>query len=206
MPRSLPLPLRRALCRRWQRGQGARDIADALGLAPRTVRRLLRRLRRGGPDALAPRYAVPRPPRDEAPLRRAALDLRRRHPTWGAPLIRVLLGHDFPRRPLPAARTLQRWFRRAGLAPAPRGRRRPASPRRAQVPHQVWQRDAAEQVRLGSGQRVSWLRVVDEFTGAVLAARVFSPGELGPRAGAVGAGGSAAGLPPLGKTCGLPRR
>ena len=53
----------------------------------------------------------------------AALALRREHPIWGAGLIRVMLRRQLPQDAPPAERTLQRWFVRAGLAPAPAGRR-----------------------------------------------------------------------------------
>ena len=56
MPRPLPVPLRQAIWRRYQDGQDGPTIAEALGLAPRTVRNLLDRFRRGGPDALYPSY------------------------------------------------------------------------------------------------------------------------------------------------------
>ena len=208
MPRPIPTPLRRALYRRWRRGQAARTIAEALGLALRTVRRLLRRCDPGEPESVLPAYARrgPQPARADTPLRSAALQLRRQHPTWGAPLIRVLLGHDFPATALPTARTLQRWFHDHGLGPAPKGRRPQPNPDRAAHPHDVWQMDAAEQVRLGNGRRVSWLRIVDEHTGAVLATRVFPPRPLGQGRRPRRAGGRAADLPALGASPGLPRR
>src|SRR5262249_59988787 len=45
MPRPIAAALRRALRRRWQQGQDATTIAAELGLAARTVRRFLSRLR-----------------------------------------------------------------------------------------------------------------------------------------------------------------
>src|SRR5205085_8844684 len=138
MPRPIPVPLRHAVARYAADGYDARTIADLLGLAPRTVRRFLQRLRRGGPAALTPAYP-PSPPTAATPLAQAALEMRRQHPTWGAPLIRVLLAHDFPPDTLPGTRTLQRWFRDHGLAPAPKGRRPPADYHRATRPHAVWQ-------------------------------------------------------------------
>ena len=75
--------------------------------------------------------ATPKPP--EA-LVQAALDLRRAHPSWGAGLIRVILRRQFPHQSLPVVRTLQRWWERAGLAPAPAGRRPAAESRRAAAP------------------------------------------------------------------------
>jgi hypothetical protein len=44
MPLPLPVPVRQAVWRRSQDGQDGPNIAAALGLAPRTVRHLLRRL------------------------------------------------------------------------------------------------------------------------------------------------------------------
>jgi hypothetical protein len=76
----------------------------------------------------------------------------------------------------PDVRTLQRWFAQAGLGPARPGRQ-PAAVRRwrATRPHETWQVDAAEDIALADGARVSWLRIADEFTGAVLETVIFPP-------------------------------
>ena len=71
---------------------------------------------------------------------------------------------------------MQRWFHQAGLGPAPKGRRPALNPPRARQPHDVWQVDAKERILLQSGQRVSWLRIVDECSGAVLWTVVCPPG------------------------------
>lgn len=176
MARPLPLPVRQSVFHRWQAGDSVAAIASDLHLAPRTVQRLARRFRQRGQRAVYPDYRPRRPRRQTwAAARRAALALRREHPHWGAPLIRVLLRHRFADADLPCPRTLQRWLRHAGLGPAPKGRRPVlASYHRADHPHAVWQMDAAEQLPLASGQRVSWLRLVDEHTGAVLQTTVFA--------------------------------
>ena len=106
-----------------------------------------------------------------------AVAMRKLHPTWGGGLIRVLLqeqGHDG----CASERTLQRWFQCSTLAPAPPGRRPDSDDRRAHHPHEVWQMDAVDQLRLASGQQVSWLRLVDECSGAVLQTVVFPPALL----------------------------
>src|SRR5438105_3901902 len=118
MARAVAVPLRLVLLRRWQRGQAVAEIADALALAPRTVRHLLRRFRDGHRlETLSPAY-------DRCGWQRSwhnpelfqhALELRRQHPSWGAGLIRVLLRERWPKQLLPSTRTLQRWFERAGL-------------------------------------------------------------------------------------------
>ena len=41
MPHPIPVPMRQAMFRLWQRGYGTRQIAESLGLPCSTVRRLL---------------------------------------------------------------------------------------------------------------------------------------------------------------------
>ena len=64
--------------------------------------------------------------------------------------------------------------RRVGTRP-PAGRRAAASTSRAEKPHQTWQIDASEHIRLADGAEVCWLRILDEATGAVLRTDVFPP-------------------------------
>jgi hypothetical protein len=108
MPRSIPVPVRQAIWRRYQDGQDGPTIAQALGLPTRTVRHLLSRFRRGEPDSLSPSYdrcgaATPKPAES---LVQTALGLRRQHPTWGAGLIHVMLRRQLPDSSLPSVRTL----------------------------------------------------------------------------------------------------
>lgn len=105
-------------------------------------------------------------------LLQRALDYRREHPDWGAPLIRVMLSRLNRWVCVPSTRTLQRWLENAALAPAPPGRKAPYRPR-SSVPHERWQSDAADQLRLGNGQLASWLRLIDECSGAILKTIVF---------------------------------
>lgn len=180
MPRAVPVPLRELVLQRCQSGQDPTRVALDLGLKPDTVRHLVRRLRVEGPEALVPRYGrcgATQPTADPV-LIAAALDLRRQHPHWGAGFLRVRLRPMFPDRALPCERTLQRHLAKAGLNPAPPGRRDGPRPRRATRPHDVWQLDAADQMSLASGEQVSWVRTVDEASGAVLATEVFPPAVL----------------------------
>src|SRR5262249_20835079 len=92
-----------------------------------------------------------------------------------------------------------RWFQRTRLPTAPPGRRPTTALERACFPHETWQTDAADQVRLQSGQGVCWLRCVDECSGAFLRTVVFPPTLLGPRGGrrrAAGGGADVCGLGP----------
>ena len=181
MPHPIPLPVRQVIVQRAEQGQSAGLIARSLGLVSRSVRQLLQRLRIQGNNSLLTSYpgrAYPHPPQFRA-LVEEALKLRREHPTWGAGLVRVWLRRYYPAASIPAERTLQRWFRRAGLIPAPSGRRSgPSSYHRASEPHEVWQMDAADQVALRNRKLVCWLRIADECSGAVLETAVFPLGLL----------------------------
>lgn len=199
MAAPIPLPVRQRLWQLAQQGLATDQLAARLHLSLRTVQHLLRRFRRA-PAALAPAYqAGPgRPVWAGTGLREQACALRQQHPRWGAGYIRVRLRDAYPDRPLPSERTLRRWFEPLHLPAARAGPLPQAEARRAVVPHAVWQMDAADQLRLGNGQGVCWLRLVDEASGAFLQTVVSPPGLLGPRARELGTGPTAAGLQSLG--------
>src|SRR5262249_1946117 len=208
MPRALSLPQRQL---RWERaalGHPADAVAADLGLCPSTVRKLSARFRARGRAGFLPAYhrCGQRQATADPELLAAALDMRRQHAGWGAGLLRVLLAEQYPARTVPCARTLQRYLARAGLAPAPHGRRPAARYQRATRPHQVWQIDAAERLHLGDGSQACWLRLVDECSGAFLQTTVFPPGRLERGAAAADASRLAAGLPQLGPAGALARR
>lgn len=184
MPVPLPFALRQRVVRAWQGGDSPGQIARRLHLAVRSVRRLCQAFRRHGPAALTPAYPSRARPAARQPALQQALLLHQEHPTWGAPYLRIRLGQLHPElADVPSARTLQRYFARYRQPPAPPGRRPAAAAPRADRPHAVWQMDAVEQLRLAGGQQVSWLRWVDEFTGAVLGTVVFPPRHLRTGAG-----------------------
>jgi len=175
MPQPLPLPIRQAMFRLWQQGRDATQIAASLDVSCASVYRMLERFRRDGASGIPPQY---RYLADDAALPDAiqsAVDLRREHPTWGAEFIRMQLLQRDAKRPVPSGRTLQRWFARAGLMPPPAGRRSKAMVARATTPHDVWQMDAKEHIKLKHGEEASWLRIIDECSGAVLHTTVFPP-------------------------------
>ena len=179
MPRPLPVPVRQALFRLWQQGVEASQIAAALGIPCSTVYRMLQRFRHEGAAAIPPGYHYRADELTPPEVIRDALDLRREHPTWGAEVILWKLREADPQRNVPTARTLQRWFVRADLTPAPAGRRPKVNLARATTPHDTWQIDAKEHIKLKHNKEASWLRIIDECSGAVLHTTVFPPGSLG---------------------------
>ncbi len=175
MPRATPLIVRRAIWTAAQQGEDTASLAARFGTPQRTVRRLIRSFHDAQDQVVAPAYrpgsAAPAWPVSAVDL---AHQLRAAHPTWGAGMLLVQLRRKFPDTSLPCIRTLQRWMGEAGLAPALPGRRREPR-RRAEAVHEVWEVDAADQLALATGQLVSWLRLVDEYSGAVLQTVVFPP-------------------------------
>ncbi len=164
----------------------------------RTVRQLLRHFGEQL-ERLEPAYQPgPGQPADRHPLYAQALALRQQHPSWGAGYIRVRLAGAADAAVLPSERTLQRWFRQQHQPPAAPGRRPSTPTSRATAPHDTWQMDAVEQLRLGSGQGVCWLRLVDEYSGAFLGTTVFPPLPVGPCPADRGAAAAADGVHPLG--------
>jgi len=198
MPRAIPLIQREEIVRRHQAGEKLPAIALALGLSRWTVRQVWRRHQRLGPAGLpASRPGRARATRFSRRVKRGTVFLKRYHPRWGAGLIRVLVSLHWPQERLPTVRSLQRWFRQAGLP----GRARRAAPVPrvwSSVPHGRWQMDAKERVGLAAGQQVSWVGVTDECSGAWLGATVFPPSLLCGAAALSRSGGPAELVWPLG--------
>lgn len=176
MPRPLPLPLRQRVAQLLRQGLTPDDIAPQLHISPRSVRRLRRRLRQRPADlALQPDYhqGGRRRSADSERLRQRAAELRREHPTWGAGRIRSRMLRE-GLKGVPGRRVLARWLKELGLAQLPTVAGKPSSDQgRACEPHHTWQVDAKEGIRLANGRRVCWLRLADEFSGAVLLTVVF---------------------------------
>jgi transposase len=187
MPAAWPVPLREQMVQLHEQGHRLVDIAPQLGVPYSTLCSWWRRYCREGEAGLKPRYprCGPHGPHDPA-VQQAALALRQAHPSWGAGRIRVELVGQFPDRPLPQVRAIQRWFRAAGLQPV-RAQRPPVDRHRGKQGHQVWEVDAKEQLRLADGSGSSVLSAVDEASGALLEATPFSPVSLGSGAAPPGA-------------------
>ncbi len=195
MPCPLPFPLREQIVQRHQRGETLIAIAHDLNVPYRTACQWWRRYHKEGDAGLQTHYdqCGPKGPKTAPAIHAAALALKQEHPTWGAGLIRVQLLSQFPKEPVPKIRAIQRWFRAAGLTPQ-RVKRPRSEPQRAAEPHDVWQMDAKEQMRLLDGSGASVLTVTDEASGAVLGLKSFPPVLLGPSRGVDGATDAAVAL------------
>ena len=190
MPAAVPVPIRQAMFRRRERGATVAELSQAFGVAPRTVRNLLRRWRGRGEGGIAPDYRRPPdpPPTPDHPAFGPALLLRQQHPRWGGPDPRLpgqAGGRPAARRPhapalVPPGRPRPGPAGAAARPPRPGGPPPPTRSGRSTPPRRS---------HLGDGGRACWLRVADEFTGAVLHTAVFPPRalECGARRGHPGA-------------------
>lgn len=171
---AIPFATRQQLVVLRDQGKSYRQISQELGVSYDAIRRIGKRQNQLGEEGLLPHYnqCGTNGIRLSAFYYRVSLWLKRAHPLWGAPYIRLQLDARYAMGRLPSIRTLQLWFKAAGLTkPRPQLLNTPKV--WAQYPHQVWQVDAKEQQRTLDGSRVCWLTIVDEKSGAVLAAPVF---------------------------------
>lgn len=172
MPKPIPVAVRQQIVERHQMGERLAQISPELEVPYESARNVWRVYRQEG--RIAPNYAAcGRQVQASRWVYRAALFLKRRHPTWGAPLIRQIIGDQWSTEALPHAGSLQRWFRQAGLNPPQAAVVGEARRGRGRAAHPVWEMDSREGMILSNGEKVSWLVVSDEASGAVLSGEVF---------------------------------
>lgn len=171
---AIPFGTRQQLVELRTQGKSYRQISQELGLSYDAVRRICKRQQRLGEVGLLPDYKQCgiQGIRLSTFYHRVSLWLKRLHPMWGAPYIRLQLDARYTMGRLPSIRTLQLWFKMANLTKPPR-QLLISHKQWAEYPHQIWQVDAKEHQRTLDGTKVCWLTVVDEKSGAVLAAPVF---------------------------------
>lgn len=175
MPKPIPVAIRRQIVERHQSGETLKTISKALEMPYESVRTVWRLYRSEG--RINPNYGVcgQRGARCSQRVYRAALFLKRLHPTWGATLIREVILDKWCDEKVPHARSLQRWFRQVGIQT--KRMKRPYEKRtgRGKAPHNVWEMDSREAIRLATQESVSWLMISDEASGAILDCTVFPP-------------------------------
>ena len=191
MPKPIAVAIRQQIVERHQQGQSLAQIAADLAMPYPSVRNVWALYRREG--RIAPNYqACGRAGvRASKRIHRAALWLKRGHPSWGAPVIRLLLQQKWPQEAVPHERTLQRWFRAAGVQPARQTGRQPRQMARGAQPHEVWEMDSKEGLVLSTGEAVSWVVISDEASGGMLQGTVFPHPPCQPNQRPTGASQSA---------------
>lgn len=171
------LQTRKQIDKLRKQGYSRLEISEKLGLPFYTVRTLCRRFAVG--ESLMPDYSrcgVTSPITEK--IRKASVRMKKQHPTWGAGYIKIELESRYPTYRIPSESTLRGYFRVAGVATPMKKRRVRYTTEREQwagTEHHVWQVDSVEKQRLRNGKPVSWMSVVDEYSGALLAGKHFPP-------------------------------
>lgn len=176
MPAPIPNEIRRQIVNRHEAGAPLTRISEDLNLSYQTVRKIWTHWCQHG--KLTPNYEQARQKgtRKYSEVYADAIAMKRHHPKWGAQLIQLELKSQYPDAQLPAVRTLQTWFKQAGVNRSAKTKRDHSTVvKRGQTVHEVWAVDAKEQMKLRDGSYASWLTVTDEASGSVLTCETFSP-------------------------------
>jgi hypothetical protein len=175
MGQSTSLSLRQSVINLRSEGLSLVAISEQTGVPYGTVQRLCSHHKKSGGDwDLTPNYAACGKVGANRSdwCYRASLWLRRLHPQWGAPLIRLKLQQKYPDRLVASERTIQYWIKASVL---PKSRNKvPKEPKIwAQLPHDIWQTDGKEQQKLCDGRPFCWLTMTDERSGGVIETPLF---------------------------------
>lgn len=143
------------------------ELCERYGISRKTGYKVIQRYQQEGPEGLRERSRRPHhcPHQTSAPVTDALVQLRHRHPKWGAKkLLKILRGRR-PELVLPARSTACDILDRHGLIPSERKRRRLGHPGKPTTtmerPNQTWAADFKGQFRMGNGEYCYPLTVTD---------------------------------------------
>ena len=188
MPAATTIEIRRQIVERRCKGEALSAIGRELGMSYNTVKKIWGHWRKYG--KLAPNYEKAREKgkRKYQTVYEEAIEMKRQHPKWGGQLLRLELTTSYAEKDLPSVRTLQRWFKEAGVNRSATVRQSKRSVvKRGTTVHAVWAVDAKEQMQLADGTYACWLVATDEASGSILGSETFSPALLGTSASATSA-------------------
>ena len=171
MGQIIPYDIRKQIIQHHQSGKSLASIASDLPYSYGGVCKIWRRYLKKGWEGLGASYqSCGRPPTYDKDIK--ALIMEYKTGDQGAPYIRSLLLEKYPRKAIPHERTIQRWWKDAGIS-RPRGRRPQVNRSWTSLTHHTWQIDGKEQVSLSTGEQVCWINIADEATGSLLQSSLF---------------------------------
>jgi len=151
------------------------DLARRFGISRKTAYEWIDRYEAAGPTGLTDRSRRPATCRHATSevIVAARLDVRRRHPTWGAKKLLKIVATRQPTWTLPARSTVCDLLDRAGLIPISRRRPVPGHPGRPLIPmaapNGTWTADFKGQFKTRNGVYCYPLTIVDGFSRYLLA-------------------------------------
>lgn len=165
-----------------------RELCERYGISRKTGNKWLSRYRAEGPKGLANRSKAPHSCRHRTPdeIQDALLELRRRHPSWGAKKLLAILRRRRPDWPLPARSTCCDILARNGLVRQKRQRRKPGHPGPPTTPitrpNEVWTADFKGEFKTRDGIYCYPLTIVDGYSRYLLGCQALpSTATLGAR-------------------------
>jgi transposase len=148
MPVAVSLTVRQLIVREKAKGSSLALISEKYHLSYSAVCRIYQRYRKEGASGLVARFStcgVKKPSARQRLYKRAALWLKRGPPKWGAGFLKVQLERRYQKR-RPCTRTLQRWFKKAGLVAKKTSFANGRAPF-VKNPHDLWPVAAKEKLR-----------------------------------------------------------
>jgi len=146
------------------------ELCDLYGVSRKTGYKWIERYLRQGPAGLEERSRRPlASPNATAPeIVQAFLEVRRRHPSWGAKKLLSIVGKRHPRFELPGRSTVCDILSRHGMVPKKKNRRRIGHPGKPAseilAPNDCWSADFKGQFKMGNGQYCYPLTVTDNVS------------------------------------------
>ncbi len=146
------------------------ELCDLYGVSRKTGYKWIERYLRSGPAGLEERSRKPRvsPNATPAEIVQAFLEVRRRHPSWGAKKLLTIVQRQHRRWDLPGRSTVCDILSRHGMVPKKRNRRRIGHPGKPVsqllAPNDSWSADYKGQFKMGNGQYCYPLTVTDNLS------------------------------------------
>ena len=156
------------------------DLCDLYGVSRKTGYKWIDRYLRLGPEGLVERSRRPAcaPNATSQEIVAAFIEVRQRHPSWGAKKLLAIVHQRHPRWDLPGRSTVCDILKRHGMVPKKRHRRHIGHPGKptSQIlaPNEVWSADFKGQFKTGDGHYCYPLTVTDGFSRFLLGCQALS--------------------------------
>ena len=156
------------------------DLCDLYGVSRKTGYKWIDRYLRLGPEGLVERSRRPAcaPNATSQEIVGAFIEVRQRHPSWGAKKLLAIVHQRHPRWDLPGRSTVCDILKRHGMVPKKRYRRHIGHPGKptSQIlaPNEVWSADFKGQFKTGDGHYCYPLTVTDGFSRFLLGCQALS--------------------------------